>query len=122
MTEHTTELDYSSLRNNVSMLGALLGEVITSAEGEAVLAAVENIRLLSRAAREGDSTAGQTLLHTLRNLQDDQLVPVARAFSQFLNLVSRSSTKLLPRGLYQNDAPGADLNQGIAFPLLVLPP
>ena len=88
MTEHTTEPDYSSLRNNVSMLGALLGEVITSADGEAGLAAVENIRLLSRAAREGDSTAGQTLLHTLRNLQDDQLVPVARAFSQFLNLAN----------------------------------
>ena len=79
---------YASLRANVSALGALLGEVIAAAEGDNLLQRVEQIRLLSRAARDGDKGAGAELLEVLRSLEDEELVPVARAFSQFLNLAN----------------------------------
>ncbi len=82
------EVDYTSLRANVSFLGRLLGETIAAAEGEDFLALIEQIRGLSKAAREGDEVAHATLLEVLRNLDNDQLVPVARAFSQFLNLAN----------------------------------
>jgi len=80
--------DYSQLRGNVSALGRLLGETIAEADGPEFLQLIERIRLLSRSARQGDEAAQQELLDVLVNLRRDQLVPVARAFSQFLNLAN----------------------------------
>ncbi|MAT95114.1 MAG: phosphoenolpyruvate carboxylase [Halioglobus sp.] len=82
------EADYASLRGNVSFLGRLLGEVIAEAEGEQFLQLIERIRHLSRAARDGDESARGAMLELLEGLSDDELVPVARAFSQFLNLAN----------------------------------
>jgi len=81
-------VDYSSLRGNVSFLGKLLGETISAAEGEQFLALIEQIRSLSKASRVGEGSAREDLLEVLRNLHKDELVPVARAFSQFLNLAN----------------------------------
>ena len=80
--------DYSSLRSNVSFLGRLLGETIAAAEGDDFLDLVERIRSLSKSSREGDDGAGEQLLEVLRTLDNHELVPVARAFSQFLNLAN----------------------------------
>lgn len=80
--------DYASLRSNVSALGSLLGETISQAQGPELLALVEQIRTLSRAARDGEAEAGEQLLVLLRGLSNEQLVPVARAFSQFLSLAN----------------------------------
>ena len=82
------EPDYTSLRSNVSALGSLLGETISQAQGPELLALVEQIRTLSRAARDGETEAGEQLLVLLRGLSNEQLVPVARAFSQFLSLAN----------------------------------
>ena len=79
---------YASLRGNVSFLGRLLGDTIASAEGPAFLELIEQIRGLSKGAREGTEGAREELQGVLRNLDNDQLVPVARAFSQFLNLAN----------------------------------
>ena len=80
--------DYSSLRGNVSFLGRMLGDTVAAAEGAPFLEKVEDIRKLSRAARDGDGSAREKLLELLRELDEDELVPVARAFSQFLNLAN----------------------------------
>ncbi|MBN7796791.1 phosphoenolpyruvate carboxylase [Parahaliea mediterranea] len=86
------QADYSLLRSNVSFLGRLLGETIAAAEGEDFLELIERIRGLSKTARlasgEDDSVAREELLAELRNLDNEKLVPVARAFSQFLNLAN----------------------------------
>lgn len=78
----------SSLRRTVSDLGRLLGDTVAAAEGEEFLELIERIRLLSKSARDGDSQAQQQLLVVLQELEHEQLVPVARAFSQFLNLAN----------------------------------
>ena len=85
--------DYSQLRSNVSFLGHLLGDTISAANGADFLDLVEKIRRLSKSARAGDEpgsdgSAHDELLAVLRNLDNAQLVPVARAFSQFLNLAN----------------------------------
>jgi phosphoenolpyruvate carboxylase len=77
---------YGALRANVSFLGRLLGETIAAAEGQDFLQLIEQIRGLSKSAREGDAASREALLAMLRELDNEQLVPVARAFSQFLNL------------------------------------
>ncbi|MBA6411869.1 phosphoenolpyruvate carboxylase [Parahaliea sp. F7430] len=86
------QADYSYLRSNVSFLGRLLGETIADAEGQDFLLLIEKIRGLSKAARlatdDDDEVSRAELLAVLRNLDNEQLVPVARAFSQFLNLAN----------------------------------
>ena len=79
---------YSALRSNVSMLGKLLGDTIKDALGENILDWVETIRKLSKSSRAGNEANRQELLTTLQNLSNDELLPVARAFSQFLNLAN----------------------------------
>lgn len=76
---------YSALRSNVSMLGKVLGETIKDALGEHILDRVETIRKLSKSSRAGNEANRRELLTTLQNLSNDELLPVARAFSQFLN-------------------------------------
>ncbi len=88
MTGHSTAPDYSALRGNVSFLGRLLGETIAAAEGEEFLQLVEQIRAVSKSARGEGEMAGESLLAVLRDLDSELLVPVARAFSQFLNLAN----------------------------------
>ncbi|WP_432372539.1 phosphoenolpyruvate carboxylase [Pantoea allii] len=79
---------YSAMRSNVSMLGKLLGDTIKDALGENILDQVETIRKLSKSSRAGNDTHRKELLNTLQNLSNDELLPVARAFSQFLNLTN----------------------------------
>ena len=70
------------------MLGKVLGETIKDALGEHILERVETIRKLSKSSRAGNDANRQELLTTLQNLSNDELLPVARAFSQFLNLAN----------------------------------
>lgn len=79
---------YSAMRNNINMLGHLLGETISDAQGSDILQLIENIRVLSKSSRAGDDHARQQLLKTLQNISTENIIPVARAFSQFLNLTN----------------------------------
>lgn len=91
---------YSAMRSNVSMLGKLLGDTIKDALGENILDRVETIRKLSKSSRAGNDAHRQELLSTLQNLSNDELLPVARAFSQFLNLtnVAEQYHTISPKG------------------------
>ena len=79
---------YESMRNNIHMLGDFLGETIRDAQGNEILELIENIRQLSRASRGGDEKAREQLLDILANISTENVIPVARAFSQFLNLTN----------------------------------
>ncbi|GAM56117.1 phosphoenolpyruvate carboxylase [Vibrio ishigakensis] len=79
---------YSALTSNVKMLGNLLGNTIKEAHGEEILNKVETIRQLSKAARNGSQEDRQALINEIETLPDEQFIPVARAFSQFLNLTN----------------------------------
>jgi len=114
---------YTSLRSNVSFLGRLLGDTIAAAEGQPFLDLVEQIRGLSKSAREGSAGARDELQLVLQNLRNEQLVPVARAFSQFLNLaniadqhhnVSRGADPLLSASRSLATSLGELLEEGVA--------
>ncbi|WKE65302.1 phosphoenolpyruvate carboxylase [Gallaecimonas kandeliae] len=79
---------YGALKRQVHMLGDMLGQTIAHDQGEACLDRIEAIRQLAKAARFGDRTRRDELLEMLTSLPDDELVPVARAFNQFLNLAN----------------------------------
>lgn len=79
---------YSALTSNVKMLGNLLGNTIKDAHGQDILNKVETIRQLSKSVRNGNQKDRQALIDEIENLPDDQFIPVARAFNQFLNLTN----------------------------------
>lgn len=76
------------MRKNIKLLGDLLGETIKEAMGSDMCDRVDEIRRLSKSAHEGDVAAHQKLVETLQNLSDEEFLPVAKAFNQFLNLIN----------------------------------
>lgn len=76
------------LREDVHELGELLGQTIKSHLGDDFLQRIERIRLGAKQGRQQDQAAHQALLTALHDLPDDQLLPVCRAFNQFLNLAN----------------------------------
>jgi phosphoenolpyruvate carboxylase len=79
---------HPELRENVRLLGELLGDNIRNYPGEEIYHLIEEIRAAAKADRRQESGSGQRLVSLLSNLRDDQLLPVTRAFNQFLNLAN----------------------------------
>ncbi|MGL5291481.1 MAG: phosphoenolpyruvate carboxylase, partial [Vibrionaceae bacterium] len=79
---------HAELKSNINMLGVLLGETIKEAHGPELLAKVEEIRRLSKQAASGTQEDREALIELLQTLPSEQMLPVARAFSQFLNLAN----------------------------------
>lgn len=76
------------LRNDVRMLGAMLGDILEEQAGTSIFERVEQVRSLAKRARAGDQRAAETLAKTLAELPIGEALPVARAFSLFLTLVN----------------------------------
>ncbi len=79
---------HSGVRQNIHMLGEFLGETIREAQGNEILDLIESIRQLSKKSRSGDEQAREQLLDKLAHISTENVLPVARAFSQFLNLTN----------------------------------
>ena len=72
------------LRDDIRLLGRILGDTVRSQEGEPVFAIVEHIRRTSiRFHREEDEAARHELEATLNRLSDSQNIQIIRAFSYF---------------------------------------
>ncbi|MDO7901972.1 phosphoenolpyruvate carboxylase [Pseudomonas sp. K1(2024)] len=100
-----TDIDVR-LREDVHLLGELLGETIRQQHGEGFLQKIEDIRHSAKADRRG---AGEQLSSTLADLADDDLLPVARAFNQFLNLANIAEQyQLIHRRGAEQQAPFED--------------
>lgn len=84
-----SEIDaHAPLRQDVRMLGQLLGNTLQEQESPVLLELVEEIRRLAKHARAGHEEHSQKLSEKLSRLEPELLVPVARAFSHFLNLAN----------------------------------
>ena len=76
------------LRDKVRNLGQLLGQTIADDCGDEIYELIETIRNLSKRAHNGSADDKAELITLLKGLKDNELVPVARGFSQFLNLAN----------------------------------
>lgn len=77
-----------TLRENVRLLGELLGETIHAHEGEDLFAKVEGIRKLGKAITRAENGDSAPLVTLLGELDDADILPIVRAFNQFLNLAN----------------------------------
>jgi phosphoenolpyruvate carboxylase len=77
------------LRDQIRLLGRLLGDTVREQEGDAAFGVVERIRQLSIAfRRDDDATARRELESLLDGLSREQTMTVVRAFSYFSHLAN----------------------------------
>ncbi len=105
---------HKPLRDDVRLLGELLGETLREQEGPALFDTVERVRALSKDARQGDASAFDRLAGELRAMPTDAALPVARAFTHFLNLanIAEQHHRIRRRRAYQRE--GAPPQRGSA--------
>ena len=104
-----SEDTHKPLRDDVRLLGTLLGETLIRQEGDAFYQRVERVRACAKRARrapdEGSGDALRTLADELASMPLEAAVPVARAFSQFLHLanVAEQCHRIRRRRTHQRD-------------------
>jgi phosphoenolpyruvate carboxylase len=76
------------LRDDIRLLGTLLGDTLRAQEGPRLFDAVERVRALAKRARHGSPADFATLDRTLQELQLGEALTVARAFAHFLSLAN----------------------------------
>ncbi|WP_108446906.1 phosphoenolpyruvate carboxylase [Halomonas denitrificans] len=79
---------HESLRDNVRILGDSLGRTIADDLGPGFVDRIEAIRGFAKRGRQGEHGSQRELIEYLRQLPDRDLLPVTRAFNQFLNLAN----------------------------------
>jgi phosphoenolpyruvate carboxylase len=89
MDLHETPDKDLPLRDDIRLLGRILGDTVRSQEGEPVFAIVEHIRRNSiRFHRQEDEAARHELEATLNSLSQGQNIQIIRAFSYFSQLAN----------------------------------
>src|SRR5262249_33366051 len=78
-----------ALREDIRLVGRVLGDTVRQQQGDAVFGTVERIRQISIAfRRDGDASARREMEATLDSLSRERTIEVVRAFSYFSNLAN----------------------------------
>src|SRR5829696_208667 len=104
---------HESLRDDVHLLGDILGQTLKERAGEDLLQTVERVRALAKARRQSGPADIDDLGSLLRSMPVSDAVPVARAFSHFLTLanIAEQHHRVRRRREYLRD-PSAAPQQG----------
>jgi phosphoenolpyruvate carboxylase len=104
---------HKPLRDDVRLLGDLLGETLQRHGGEALFNRVERVRALAKSGRAGDGAAFEELAAELSHMSNDAALSVARAFTHFLHLanVAEQHHRIRRRRAYQQQ-PGSPPQRG----------
>jgi phosphoenolpyruvate carboxylase len=121
-----TQDPHKPLRDDVRLLGGLLGETLRRQEGQALLDRVERVRALAKRSRSdapGRADTFETLAGELRTMPTEAAIPIARSFAHFLNLanIAEQHHRMRRRRAYQRDPQGRPQQGSIeeALPRLV---
>ncbi|HEX6100588.1 MAG TPA: phosphoenolpyruvate carboxylase [Thermoanaerobaculia bacterium] len=93
------------LRDDVHLLGDLLGQTLCAQEGTELFAMVERVRALAKSGRAGNADDFDRLAELLAARPTSETLPVARAFAHFLSLanVAEQHHRVRRRRDYQRD-------------------
>lgn len=113
---HHASLDTSKeepLRNDIRLLGRILGDTVREQEGEAVFDIVERVRQTAvRFARDNDPAARAELATLLDPLPRETTQSVVRAFSYFLQLANIAEDEHHIRRRRAHDLAGSPPREG----------
>ncbi|MEU4228803.1 phosphoenolpyruvate carboxylase [Nonomuraea sp. NPDC026600] len=101
------------LRQDVRLLGKLLGQVIAEQGGEDLLADVERLRKAVIAARRGEVT-GDEITAMVAAWEIDRAVQIARAFTCYFHLANLAEEHYRIRILRERDAEGRVERESLA--------
>jgi phosphoenolpyruvate carboxylase len=76
------------IRQNIRLLGNLLGQVIREQHGQEAFQLVEDIRAIAKARRHGDPTATAQLILKIRNADLEHKNILIKAFSNYFQLIN----------------------------------
>ena len=101
----TTPDPHRALRDDVRLLGELLGETLRRQEGQPLFDRVERVRALAKRTRVASPDGFETLASELRAMPVESALPIARSFAHFLNLanVAEQHHRVRRRRAYQRD-------------------
>ena len=101
----STSDPHRALRDDVRLLGELLGETLRRQEGQPLFERVERVRALAKRTRVSSSDGFETLAGELRAMPVESALPIARSFAHFLNLanVAEQHHRVRRRRAYQRD-------------------
>ncbi len=93
------------LRDDVHLLGDLLGQTLSAQEGDDLFAMVERVRALAKSGRKGNAEDFDRLAELLAARPTAEALPVARAFAHFLSLanIAEQHHRVRRRRDYQRD-------------------
>ena len=96
---------HRALRDDVRLLGELLGETLRRQEGQPLFERVERVRALAKRTRVSAADGFETLSAELRAMPVESVLPIARSFAHFLNLanVAEQHHRVRRRRAYQRD-------------------
>jgi phosphoenolpyruvate carboxylase len=96
---------HAPLRDDVRLLGELLGDALKQHGGAQLYETVERVRGVAKNARGGDDAAFRELADELSRQPIEHALPVARAFAQFLSLanIAEQHHRIRRRREYQKD-------------------
>jgi phosphoenolpyruvate carboxylase len=96
---------HKPLRDDVRLLGELLGETLRRQEGQPLYERVERVRTLAKRTRSASSEGFEALAGELRAMPVESALPIARSFAHFLNLanVAEQQHRVRRRRAYQRD-------------------
>lgn len=77
-----------TLRQNVKLLGRILGNTLSKHQGADIYEKVEKIRTMSKALNHESDADASHLVDYLSSLPDESVLPIVRSFNQFLNLAN----------------------------------
>ncbi len=101
------------LRNDIRLLGRILGDTVREQEGDSVFDIVERVRQTAvRFARDGDPAARAELAELLDPLPRDTTQSVVRAFSYFLQLANIAEDEHHIRRRRAHDLVGSPPREG----------
>ncbi len=96
---------HRALRDDVRLLGELLGETLRRQEGQSLFERVERVRALAKRTRVSAGDGFESLASELRAMPVESALPIARSFAHFLNLanVAEQHHRVRRRRSYQRD-------------------
>jgi len=101
------------LRDDIRLLGRLLGDIVQAQEGEDIFDIVESIRQSSiQFHRNEDEAAKKSLENILQKLNPTQAVSVVRAFSYFSHLANIAEDQHHNRRVRSHDLAGSPPRKG----------
>ena len=105
------------LREDVRLLGNRLGETLKEQAGQDLFNQIEQIRALAKGARDGQVEAEKQLEQLFLNLKDDEILPLTRAFSHFLNFSNIAEQYHVVRSRRQSEFDENEPSPNVLVPL-----